>query len=652
MTSILSDAILLAVAVLLLTNQGGCWKCDVEESVCEVWLDVTHALTMMKEKSLIIVKGGLLFHYNTSKCTRGRAVPMEEVITCDGWSEPKVVIAINGTMPGPLLEVHEGQTVRVHVRNKMLADTTSIHFHGQHQRNTPWMDGVALVNQCPVLPGQTFVHQFTANPAGSYWYHSHVAGQIEMGLVGGFVVHPSEGAEPAYDDQFTLIFQDWNHDWDSDMGFLKMQYGMYVHGHKEDPSRGLSGVRYSAFRIQSVLVNGRGRHRATESSPHNGAPLSTFTVSKGKKYRFRLIHSGNVYPLKVSVDGHRLRVVATDGMELRYPVDTDYVILTPAERYDLELVANQSAGNYWIRAVTLEQLKNRHIGEAILHYNTAEEGTDPTSQDRACTRVQPCVVVNCPFQHFADQDSNHCVNVGDLRNVERMPDYMGKGAKKVKEYFLNFAFPGTTNTPASVNGVKMKLPDVSALTQPLEFSTRCPEEGYRCLEDQLCHCTAVLDLEDGEVAQMVLSDMGVGKGWDHPIHMHGHSFYVLKVGYPKYDNLTGNFASLNEDIDCRGDPKRNLNFCNNATWKNSSWSGNGVPGLELNYPVRKDTINVPTGGYVVIRILADNPGVWPMHCHVALHSEDGMFLLLNESYSNHPPPPDGFPRCGNFLYLT
>ena len=53
---------------------------------------------------------------------------------------------------------------------------------------------------------------------------------------------------------------------------------------------------------------------------------------------------------------------------------------------------------------------------------------------------------------------------------------------------------------------------------------------------------------------------------------------------------------------------RNQSFCNNATWADEKWSGNTVPGLELDSPVRKDTVNVPTGGYVIVRIKADNPG--------------------------------------------
>ena len=76
----------------------------------------------------------------------------------------------------------------------------------------------------------------------------------------------------------------------------------------------------------------------------------------------------------------------------------------------------------------------------------------------------------------------------------------------------------------------------------------------RCAEDEVCHCTSVLDLEEGEVAQFVVTNLGKGAGWDHPIHMHGHSFWVLKVGYPTYDVRTGKILHNNVDIDCRGNP--------------------------------------------------------------------------------------------------
>lgn len=75
---------------------------------------------------------------------------------------------------------------------------------------------------------------------------------------------------------------------------------------------------------------------------------------QGELYRFRFIASGAVFPLEVSVDGHKLRVVSTDGLELRDPQVVDSVILVPGERYDFELNATEAVANYWIRAKTLE----------------------------------------------------------------------------------------------------------------------------------------------------------------------------------------------------------------------------------------------------------------------------------------------------------
>ena len=78
------------------------------------------------------------------------------------------------------------------------------------------------------------------------------------------------------------------------------------------------------------------------------------TFRSGGVYRFRIIHSGSVYPFQLSVDGHKLKVVATDGIELRDPVMADSVIVNTGERYDFELHATHVVDNYWIKAKTLE----------------------------------------------------------------------------------------------------------------------------------------------------------------------------------------------------------------------------------------------------------------------------------------------------------
>ena len=72
-------------------------------------------------------------------------------------------------------------------------------------------------------------------------------------------------------------------------------------------------------------------------------------------------------------------------------------------------------------------------------------------------------------------------------------------------------------------------------------------ENQDCGEDKVCHCHYGLDLPFNKTIQMVWLNMGRGKGWSHPIHIHGHSFYLLKMGYPIYDKVTGRLINDNPD---------------------------------------------------------------------------------------------------------
>lgn len=92
--------------------------------------------------------------------------------------------------PGPTLVVHRGDVVQVVLRNRNIAQGTTIHWHGL---DVPaGVDGVPGVTQDAVLPGQHFVYRFRATQTGTYWYHSHQLGvqQVQRGLVGALVILP------------------------------------------------------------------------------------------------------------------------------------------------------------------------------------------------------------------------------------------------------------------------------------------------------------------------------------------------------------------------------------------------------------------------------------------------------------------------------
>jgi len=102
-------------------------------------------------------------------------------------------VGYNGTVPGPQLRVTEGDRVRVIHRNN-LNESTGMHFHGQNVPNA--MDGVPFLTQPPVKPGDTFVYEFVAGPAGSHMYHSHhnATDQVGRGMLGAFIVEPRDPA--------------------------------------------------------------------------------------------------------------------------------------------------------------------------------------------------------------------------------------------------------------------------------------------------------------------------------------------------------------------------------------------------------------------------------------------------------------------------
>ncbi|MBI3738686.1 MAG: multicopper oxidase domain-containing protein, partial [Chloroflexi bacterium] len=127
------------------------------------------------------------------------------------WPILKDVIATawtyNGTVPGPMIRVTEGDKVRIVLKNN-LPNATSIHWHGIPVPNA--MDGVPPFTQNAVKPGEMFTYEFTTSPAGTFMYHSHVDTdmQIPIGLYAPFIIDPKDNAKRP-DVDVTLMLSEW-----------------------------------------------------------------------------------------------------------------------------------------------------------------------------------------------------------------------------------------------------------------------------------------------------------------------------------------------------------------------------------------------------------------------------------------------------------
>ena len=87
-------------------------------------------------------------------------------------------------------------------------------------------------------------------------------------------------------------------------------------------------------------------------------------------------------------------------------------------------------------------------------------------------------------------------------------------------------------------------------------------------------------------------------------------------------------------------------LCNSERWKMSSWDNpNSIPGIKLKNPPIKDTIVVPSGGYVVIRFKANNPGPWFFHSQVDLHTTNGMAMIFQVGPVSESPTVDNPQAC-------
>lgn len=223
-----------------------------------------------------------------------------------------------------------------------------------------------MVSQCPIIPGDAFIYNFTVpNQAGTFWYHSHLSVQYCDGLRGPLVIYDDDDPlQSLYDvdNETTVItLADWYHEI-STVAFPKLSF--------------ISPVP------DSTLINGLGRYTNSTTGNTTG-DLAVFTVKQGLRYRFRLVAASCNPSYTFSIDGHNMTVIEADGVETE-PVMVQQLHIFAAQRYSIVVNANQSVGNYWIRAnpITGTQGFANGINSAILRYQNATP-TNPNTTMQA-----------------------------------------------------------------------------------------------------------------------------------------------------------------------------------------------------------------------------------------------------------------------------
>ena len=541
----------------------------------------------------------------------------------------------------------------VNVVNLLHTEVVSLHWHGLLMEHAFWMDGTPFVSQFPIMPGHRFQYRLRAYPSGTHWYHSHMLHQMTDGLYGFICVHPRPPILPEYKVAITDWFhedgvtKDLLHPFQIDpaeIGTGEMAYSQARRDYSQD------GIEINAMRFQSALINGRGRWQDDME-----LPLESFVFESGLQYRLRLLGAAGEFAFEVSLDEHEFTIVATDGADIAH-VTCDSVILNPGERVDVLVEANKPSGRFWLRARTLRagvwntastppwprpDGREQEV-QAVVTYDE-NDTSDPTTSRQQCTQEQPCRIFNCPFMGYKSSANKVCINIEHTTSVQEPNDLNREFALKdshFKELIVNINFEMGT----SINGFRYESPHSPLFPGRERKLTSCSRQCTDTTSPFPCACTHIASIDYNSTVQLVISNLNPRMGGEyrfvghHPMHLHGHNFAVVAVGYPSYNRTTGLWSSPNPDV-----------VCESAVCRSPLWHG-ARPQMNLVDPPIRDTVTVPAHGYVVLRFRAWNPGHWLLHCHALTHLHEGMAMLLSSGENRLMSPPEGLQEPADFIW--
>uniref|UniRef100_A0A182JBL4 Uncharacterized protein n=1 Tax=Anopheles atroparvus TaxID=41427 RepID=A0A182JBL4_ANOAO len=579
-------------------------------------------------------------------CQRGNRTHCfhPQCVTANGME--RGVVTINRQIPGPPIHVCKHDTIVVDVENELEGYGSTIHWHGFHQMDTPWMDGVPMVTQCPIAQATTFRYRFKAVEAGTQFYHSHAGFQKANGHYGMAIVRSTDDLNRAYYDydlsEHRIIIADWTLDM---------------------VEKWVPGIQNDSMRVDSVLINGRGRYFNEKTGTRAAAPLTVYQVEYGKRYRFRLISSGSQYcPFQLQIQNHSMLIISTDGGTVQPEHTVDTLVSISGERFDFVLTANQLPGNYWVRVRAIGFCDQMRVEDfAVLAYvaneTTAEPGLTVAQTLAFPNDLPPAFDEPYPLGVVLNHQTAPCYTPGDeficaadLASYEKFRDnelidaapdrtfYLGFHVLEANNSLLfsergfsHFATVRTSfNTIGATNMISHVPPSFPLLIQPelivdenAMFCNVSHKPAY-CSDDRLCFCTHRMKVKHNDVIDIVLYDTAeVRQAFYHPFHLHGHRFIVLDTGRFPGNITTDQITYL-----------RNLRTVRRP---------NALS------PPYKDTQSIPNRGFVRIRFRADNPGFWLVHCHFEWHLANGMGLVLQVGeIDGMLKPPAGFPRCGSY----
>lgn len=273
-------------------------------------------------------------------------------IIVDGKSSTATLI--NDSLPAPTLKMREGDTVVIRVHNQM-NESTSIHWHGLL---VPFeMDGVPGISFDGIPANSTFTYKFKLIQSGTYWYHSHTGFQEQTGMRGAIVIEPKGRERHPIEEDHVILLSDWTHRDPHNLLKLLKQRAGFDNYHLPDFKKLLSDIAATDLK---AAFDKRKTWNQVRMMPTDFTDLSgetTFTylmngkttaanwtqlVKAGQPVKLRFINGSAQTIFDVRIPGLKMKVVATDGIDVS-PVDIDDFRIGVAETYDVIVTPTKDA---------------------------------------------------------------------------------------------------------------------------------------------------------------------------------------------------------------------------------------------------------------------------------------------------------------------
>jgi CopA family copper-resistance protein len=529
---------------------------------------------------------------------------------------PGRAIAINGSIPGPVIRMQEGKETLIRVHNR-LPVSTSIHWHGILLPFT--MDGVPGISFPGIPPGETFTYRYPVRQNGTYWYHSHTGLQEQLGHYGQLILEPA-GADPVeYDVEHSVILSDWTFEnphrvlWklktmegyynfqrptianiDDQMKATGMTLGEVIKMRlkwdrmRMDPTdiADITGATYT------YLINGKAAHEN---------PI--FLTKPGQRVRLRIVNASTMTFYDIRIPGLPMTVVQADGQNIE-PEETDELRIAVAETYDV-LVTLPDDRAYTLFAETMDR---SGFARGTLAPRQGMSAAVPDQRRR-------------PMLTMADMG----MIMHDKGKDEHGTSRMAHGKKEHESHYM-------TN-----------LPQPSGKELPIK---NLPD---RIKHGRNLHGPASITMAQTAYRRFDYPGAGLGDdGWRVLTYSQLRALnqpYGRRPPTRQFDlHLTGNMHkyiwgfdgkkfSQSDMIRFQYGERLRINMINDTMMSHpihlhGMWMDLYAGAEDYYDNPRKHTVIVQPAELLTVDITADAPGQWAFHCHLLYHMEAGMFRTV------------------------